>query len=127
MRLKDSFQTRLLKLACSASRNFSNNSPRSNLPGNALSRREGSIAAGGLSSGFSAKAKKTGRTDYHAYGMTLRHLSRVICEGIVSRAAAGKNYGVIVIPEGVLEFINEIQVFIIKLNTIIAEYNKSTD
>jgi pyrophosphate--fructose-6-phosphate 1-phosphotransferase len=73
------------------------------------------------------KARKDGRTDYHAYGMTLRHLSRVICEGIVRRAAAGKNYGVIVIPEGVLEFINEIQVFIIKLNTIIAEYNQTHD
>ena len=73
------------------------------------------------------KAQKEGRTDYHAFGMTLRHLSRVICEGIVRRAAAGKNYGVIVIPEGVLEFINEIQVFIIKLNTIIAEYNKTHD
>jgi len=74
-----------------------------------------------------AKARKEGQTSYHAYGMTLRHLSRVICEGIVRRAAAGKNYGVIVIPEGVLEFINEIQVFIIKLNTIIADHNQTHD
>ncbi len=66
-------------------------------------------------------------TDFTAYGMTLRHLSRIICDGIVRRAAAGKNYGVIVIPEGVLEFINEIQMFIIKLNTIIAEYNATRD
>ena len=65
--------------------------------------------------------------DYTAYGMTLRHLSRVICDGIVRRAAVGKNYGVLVIPEGVLEFINEIQIFIIKLNTIIAEYNETHD
>jgi len=65
--------------------------------------------------------------DYNAYGMTLRHLSRVICEGIVRRAAVGKKYGVIVIPEGILEFINEIQVFIIKLNTIIAAYNQNHD
>ncbi|MEW5908439.1 MAG: 6-phosphofructokinase, partial [Thermodesulfobacteriota bacterium] len=65
--------------------------------------------------------------DYNAYGITLRHLSRVICDGIVRRAAAGKNYGVLVIPEGVLEFINEVQVFIIKLNTIITEYNKTHD
>ena len=72
-----------------------------------------------------AKAAKT--TDYNAFGITLRHLSRVVCEAIVRRAAAGKNYGVIVIPEGVLEFINEIQVFIIKLNTIIAEYNRTHD
>jgi pyrophosphate--fructose-6-phosphate 1-phosphotransferase len=73
------------------------------------------------------KAQKEGSVDYHAYGMTLRHLSRVICNGILRRAAVGKNYGVIVIPEGVLEFINEIQVFIIKLNTIIADYNKTHD
>ena len=73
------------------------------------------------------KAQKEGGTDYNSYGMTLRHLSRVICDGILRRAAVNKNYGVIVIPEGVLEFINEIQVFIIKLNTIIAEYNQTHD
>jgi len=72
-------------------------------------------------------AAKEGVINYHAYGMTLRHLSRVLCDGIVRRAAVGKNYGVIVIPEGVLEFINEIQTFIIKLNTIIAEYNQTHD
>ena len=66
-------------------------------------------------------------TDYSAYGMTLRHLSRIICDAIVRRAAVGKNYGVIVIPEGLLEFINEIQVFIIKLNAIIGEYNATHD
>jgi len=73
------------------------------------------------------KAQKEKRIDYNAYGMTLRHLSRIICDGIVRRAVKGKNYGVMVIPEGVLEFINEIQVFIIKLNTIIAEYNETHD
>ncbi|NQT70690.1 MAG: 6-phosphofructokinase [Desulfobacteraceae bacterium] len=73
------------------------------------------------------KAAAEGIINYHAYGMTLRHLSRVICDGIVGRAAVGKNYGVIVIPEGVLEFINEIQSFIIKLNTIISEYNQTHD
>lgn len=73
------------------------------------------------------KAAAEGIINYHAYGMTLRHLSRVICDGIVRRAAVGKNYGVIVIPEGVLEFINEIQIFIIKLNMIISEYNQTHD
>ncbi len=73
------------------------------------------------------KAKKEDTTDYTAYGMTLRHLSRVICDGIVRRAAVGKNYGIAVIPEGILEFINEIEVFIIKLNTIIAQYNATHD
>ncbi len=73
------------------------------------------------------KATREGTVDYTAFGMTLRHLSRVICDGIVRRAAVGKNYGVMVIPEGILEFINEIQVFIIKFNTIIAQYNSTHD
>ena len=73
------------------------------------------------------EAKERNDVDFNAYGMTLRHLSRIICDAIVRRAAVGKNYGVIVIPEGILEFINEIQVFIIKLNTIIAEYNHTYD
>ncbi len=73
------------------------------------------------------RAEKENTVDYTAYGMTLRHLSRLICNAIVRRAAVGKNHGVIVIPEGVLEFINEIQAFIIKFSTIIAEYNRSHD
>jgi pyrophosphate--fructose-6-phosphate 1-phosphotransferase len=73
------------------------------------------------------KAQKAGTVDYTSYGMTLRHLSRLICDAIVRRAAVGKNYGLIVIPEGILEFINEIEVFIIKLNTIIANYNVKHD
>jgi pyrophosphate--fructose-6-phosphate 1-phosphotransferase len=73
------------------------------------------------------KAEAAGTVDYTAYGMTLRHLSRVICDAVVRRAAVGKNFGVIVIPEGILEFINEIEVFIIKLNTIIAEFNEKHD
>jgi pyrophosphate--fructose-6-phosphate 1-phosphotransferase len=72
-------------------------------------------------------ARAQGATDFTAFGLTLRHLSRVICDAIVRRAAVGKNCGVLVIPEGVLEFINEIQVFIIKLSTIIAEYNNKHD
>jgi len=72
-------------------------------------------------------AAPTGATDFTAFGITLRHLSRVICNAIVRRAAVGKNCGVLVIPEGVLEFINEIQVFIIKLSTIIADYNNKHD
>lgn len=73
------------------------------------------------------RAPDDGGVDYTAYGMTLRHLSRVLCDAIVGRAAAGKNYGVMVIPEGILEFINEIEVFIIKLNTIIAMFNDKHD
>jgi len=73
------------------------------------------------------KAQENGLVDYTAFGMTLRHLSRFICDIIVRRAARGKNFGVLIIPEGILEFINEIQVFIIKLNAIIGEYNHIHD
>ncbi len=73
------------------------------------------------------QAVKIGEIDYNAYGITLRHLSRMICDIIVRRAAYGKNFGMMIIPEGILEFINEIQVFIIKLNKIIAEYNRIHD
>ncbi|VEN75346.1 Phosphofructokinase [Candidatus Desulfarcum epimagneticum] len=73
------------------------------------------------------KAREKNAIDPSAYGMTLRRLSRVICDAIVRRAGAGKNYGVMVIPEGVLEFVNEIQTFIIKLNAIIGEYNRVRD
>lgn len=73
------------------------------------------------------RALKKNEVDYTAYGMTLRNVSRVICGTIVKRAAVGKNYGLIVIPEGLLEFVNEIQIFIIKLNTIIADYNRAHD
>jgi len=73
------------------------------------------------------KAKEKEIIDYTAYGITLRHLSRLICNTIVRRAAVGKNFGVMIIPEGILEFINEIQIFIIKLNTIIGEYNNKHD
>ncbi|MFH2092539.1 MAG: 6-phosphofructokinase [Pseudomonadota bacterium] len=72
-------------------------------------------------------AKANNTVDYTAYGMTLRHLSRMICDVIVRRAASGKNFGVMIIPEGILEFINEIQTFIIKLNTIIGDYNSIHD
>lgn len=73
------------------------------------------------------KARKNNTIDYNAFGITLRHLSRLICDIIVKRASVGKNYGIMIIPEGILEFINEIQVFIIKLNKIIAEYNTIHD
>jgi pyrophosphate--fructose-6-phosphate 1-phosphotransferase len=73
------------------------------------------------------KAKSNNIIDYNAYGITLRHLSRLICDIIMRRAAVGKNYGIMIIPEGILEFINEIQVFIIKLNKIIADYNDIHD
>jgi pyrophosphate--fructose-6-phosphate 1-phosphotransferase len=56
--------------------------------------------------------------------LTIHNVVRLIADVIVERAALGKNYGTILIPEGILEFIHEINVLIIKISYIIAIYNK---
>lgn len=57
-------------------------------------------------------------------GLSIHDIVKYICGAIVKRAAEGKNYGVVVMPEGLLECIDDINVIIIKLNTIIADYNR---
>ncbi len=52
--------------------------------------------------------------------MTLRQITDRICDVIVQRAEEGKNYGVILIPEGLIEFIPE-------MNQLIQEINKGTN
>jgi pyrophosphate--fructose-6-phosphate 1-phosphotransferase len=49
---------------------------------------------------------------------------RLIADVIVDRAREGKNYGTILVPEGILEFIHEVNVLIIKISYIIARYNR---
>jgi len=65
--------------------------------------------------------------DFDAYGVSLQKLCEIVSKAIVRRARFGKNHGILIIPEGILEFINEIQKFIIKLNIIIANYNMNHD
>ncbi|MFH1076152.1 MAG: diphosphate--fructose-6-phosphate 1-phosphotransferase [Pseudomonadota bacterium] len=57
-------------------------------------------------------------------GMTIHDIVKSICDIIVKRSEQGKNYGVVVMPEGLLECIDDINVIIIKLNKIIADYNE---
>lgn len=52
--------------------------------------------------------------------ITLSQLVNEIADLIVLRAEAGKNYGVILIPEGILEFIPECRSLINELNTALA-------
>lgn len=49
---------------------------------------------------------------------SFRQLVEEICDLITLRSEIGKNYGVIVIPEGTIEFIQEFKVLIQKLNEI---------
>jgi diphosphate-dependent phosphofructokinase len=56
--------------------------------------------------------------------LTIHNVVRLIADVIVDRAREGKNYGTILIPEGILEFIHEVNVLIIKISYIIARYNR---
>lgn len=56
--------------------------------------------------------------------LTIHNVVRLIADVIVERAKRGMNYGTVLIPEGILEFIHEINVLIIKISYIIAQYNR---
>lgn len=51
---------------------------------------------------------------------TFSQIIHEICDTICARAAIGKNYGVILIPEGIVEFIPEFKQLISELNTLLA-------
>lgn len=53
--------------------------------------------------------------------MTLKQITQQICDMIIKRAETGKNYGVILIPEGLIEFIPEVKSLINELNKIPAK------
>jgi len=53
--------------------------------------------------------------------MTLEQVVNYIVEIIVKRAEMKKNFGVVLVPEGLIEFIPEIKELISKLNDILAE------
>ena len=58
---------------------------------------------------------------------TLVELVNSIASLICARAKIGKNYGVILIPEGIIEFIPEINLLISELNFLLAKNVKTTD
>ncbi len=59
---------------------------------------------------------------------TLEQIVGYITDVVVSRAAAGKNYGVLLVPEGLVEFISDIRTMIDELSAILGtdeDYLKS--
>ncbi len=52
--------------------------------------------------------------------ISLKDIVSIIVELIVKRAEIGKNYGVILIPEGIIEFIGEVKALIEELNIMLA-------
>jgi len=55
-----------------------------------------------------------------AGNMTLQEIVDSIADVIVKRASAGKNFGVVLVPEGLIEFIPEMKELISSLNDVLA-------
>jgi 6-phosphofructokinase 1 len=55
-----------------------------------------------------------------ANGSTLASIVRRICDMVVARSQAGKDFGVILVPEGLIEFIPEVSTLISELNELLA-------
>lgn len=58
--------------------------------------------------------------EVEAKGLTLAQATEEICASVVARAAAGMNFGVVLIPEGLIEFIPEFKTLIGELNDFLA-------
>jgi len=52
--------------------------------------------------------------------MTLRAITDYLCGIVAKRAANGENFGVILIPEGLVEFVPEMKILIAELNDLMA-------
>lgn len=52
---------------------------------------------------------------------TLKQVTREISEVIIAREQQGKAYGVVIIPEGIIEFIPEMKTLVEELNNLLAE------
>ncbi|MDR0550721.1 MAG: diphosphate--fructose-6-phosphate 1-phosphotransferase [Spirochaetaceae bacterium] len=53
-------------------------------------------------------------------GTSLTEIVNTICDSIVKRAAAGDNFGVALVPEGLVEFVPEMKALISEINEIVA-------
>jgi pyrophosphate--fructose-6-phosphate 1-phosphotransferase len=58
--------------------------------------------------------------EVEAKGLSLEQVVDHICDSVVRRAENGENFGVVLIPEGLVEFIPEMKVLIRELNDVIA-------
>lgn len=54
--------------------------------------------------------------------MTLQQVAHLITDAVVKRAAHGESFGIVLIPEGIIEFIPEIKTLIRELNAAIEQY-----
>ncbi len=59
--------------------------------------------------------------EVRAKAMTLSDVSTQIADIICKRAQLGKDYGVVLVPEGLIEFIPEISVLISEINELLSK------
>lgn len=59
--------------------------------------------------------------EIHAKGTTLQQIVDYIADVVAKRAAAGKNYGILIVPEGLPEFISDIKTMIDELSAILGK------
>ncbi|MDR1324761.1 MAG: diphosphate--fructose-6-phosphate 1-phosphotransferase [Treponema sp.] len=59
--------------------------------------------------------------EVEAKKQSLAQVVEQVCDSIVKRAANGENFGVVLIPEGLIEFIPEIKTLIAELNDVMAK------
>ena len=60
--------------------------------------------------------------EVEAKGQTLAEVTETICDSIAARAGRGMNFGVVLIPEGLIEFIPDFKVLISALNDMMAAH-----
>lgn len=59
--------------------------------------------------------------EIRAKGLTIAEIADGITEVVIARAAQGRNYGIVLIPEGLLEFIPELKSMIDELATLLGD------
>ena len=65
--------------------------------------------------------------EVEAKKMSLESIVNYMCDIIVRRADLGKNFGIVIIPEGLIEFIPEMKSMIANLNDIMASLENDPD
>jgi diphosphate--fructose-6-phosphate 1-phosphotransferase len=65
--------------------------------------------------------------EVEAKKMTLDDITNHLCDIIVKRSQMGKDYGVFLIPEGIIEFIPEVNMLIQQINELLAEKTLTVD
>jgi pyrophosphate--fructose-6-phosphate 1-phosphotransferase len=63
--------------------------------------------------------------EIEANGTSLSEIVDYLASIVAKRAARKKNYGIVLIPEGVIEFIPEVKILIAELNTLLAKEAKA--